>query len=52
MHAQKWSLFLPETREENPLFGVPRKMRELAIFPVGIINNSRIWENNKLRDLR
>ena len=20
MHAQKWTLFLPETREENPLF--------------------------------
>ena len=25
MHAQKWPLFLPETREENPLFGVHTK---------------------------
>ena len=25
MHPQKWPLFLPETREENPLFGVHTK---------------------------
>ena len=34
MYAQKWPLLLPETREENPLFGVGMKNG-------GDINNSR-----------
>ena len=34
MHAQKWPLLLPETREENPLFEVHTKN-------AGVINNSR-----------
>ena len=33
MHAQKWTLFLPETRGENPSFGVHTKN-------AGVINNS------------
>ena len=44
VHAQKWTLFLPETREENPLFGVHTKN-------VGVINNIYIW-GEQLRDLR
>ena len=42
MHAQKWSLFLPETRQENLLFGVHTKN-------AGIINNFR--ENYQLLPL-
>ena len=34
MHVQKWPLFLPETRDENPLFEVHTKN-------VGVINKSR-----------
>ena len=34
MYAQKWPLFLPQTREENPLFGLHTKN-------AGVINNSR-----------
>ena len=34
MHAQKWPLFLPETREGNPPFRVDTKN-------AGVINNSR-----------
>ena len=34
MHAQKWPRFLPETQEENPLFGVHTKNAR-------VINNFR-----------
>ena len=34
MHIQKWPLFFPETREENPPFGVHTEN-------AGVINNSR-----------
>ena len=34
MHAQKWPLFLPTSREENPLSGVHTKNE-------GVVDNSR-----------
>ena len=42
MHAQKWPLFLPETLEENPLFGIHTKN-------AGVFSNSR--ENYQLLPL-
>ena len=42
------AIFLPKTREEIPFLEYTRKMRELSIIPMRIINYSGLWENKSM----
>ena len=46
IHAQKWPLFFLKRGKKIPFLGYTRKMWELLIIPIRIINYSLLWGKN------